>query len=93
VIAAAILRRQNPFCHGLGLAERVIRGKAQVWESAWARPRMAYKAPCRQRRTAIPPPSVMDFTDLPPICRPCATASEAVWTRANINLLHALAKA
>ncbi len=30
VIAAAIFRRQNPFCHGLGLAERVIRGKRRV---------------------------------------------------------------
>ncbi|WP_214476456.1 hypothetical protein [Mesorhizobium sp. dw_380] len=30
MIAATILRRQKPFSHGLGLAERVIRGKRQA---------------------------------------------------------------
>ncbi|MBZ9743504.1 MULTISPECIES: hypothetical protein [unclassified Mesorhizobium] len=30
MIAAAIVRRQKPFSHGLDLAERVIRGKRRV---------------------------------------------------------------
>ncbi|RWC41405.1 MAG: hypothetical protein EOS55_25980 [Mesorhizobium sp.] len=30
MIATAIFRRQKPFSHGLGLAERVIRGKRQA---------------------------------------------------------------
>ena len=50
VIAAAIFRRQNPFSHGLGLAERVIRGKAPVWESALARSWAAYGATFPQRQ-------------------------------------------
>ena len=34
IVAAAILRRQKPFSHGAALAERVIRSKTRVWESA-----------------------------------------------------------